>query len=75
MQRYLNVSGVSPVTMFECGMGDITICFNSGWKYLYTNRSAGSLNIQQMQELARNGRGLATYITQVVKDGYAEKWR
>lgn len=75
MQRYLNLSGDSPVAMFECGIGEITVTFNTGWNYLYTNLSAGAPNIQRMQELARRGQGLATHITQVVKKGYAKKWR
>lgn len=68
MPRYRNLSGESGVVAYEIGEGAITVAFRGGERYLYTARSAGAENIAKMQELARAGRGLATFVSQHVKD-------
>jgi hypothetical protein len=73
MQRYRNLSGESGVVAYEIGENSITIAFQQGERYLYTERSTGAENIAKMQELARAGRGLATFVSQHVKTGYARK--
>ena len=73
MQRYKNLSGESGVVAYEIGDRDITIRFNNGERYLYTDQSAGADNITEMQRLATLGSGLSTYISQVVKERYARK--
>lgn len=73
MHRYRNQSGESGVTAYELGDDSITIQFTGGDRYLYTGRSAGSENIAKMQELAREGRGLSTFVSQHIRQRYARK--
>jgi hypothetical protein len=73
MERYKNRSNESGVVAFEIGRGSITVKFINGDKYLYTDRSAGAQNIARMQRLAKDGAGLATFISQHVHDRYATK--
>jgi len=73
MQRYGNHSGESGVAAYDIDAGQIVVQFRSGQRYLYTEDSAGAENIARMQELARAGRGLSSYISQHVHDGYARK--
>jgi hypothetical protein len=75
MEQYKNLGGDSGVTAFEIGDGSITVYFNDGSQYLYTNQSAGPGNITEMQRLARAGQGLNSFINRVVKHGYARKLR
>jgi hypothetical protein len=74
MERYMNLSGNSGVIAFEIAPGEITVQFERSGYYLYTDVSAGPSNILKMHSLARAGRGLGTFINQVVKHGYARKW-
>jgi len=73
MQRYGNHSGESGVVAYDIDAGQIVVQFRNGERYLYTEDSAGAANIARMQELARAGRGLSSYISQHVHDGYARK--
>jgi len=75
MERYKNLGGDSGVIAFEIAEGSITVEFKDGSAYLYTNQSAGSGNIAEMQRLARAGQGLNSFISRVVKKGYASKLR
>jgi len=75
MQRYANRSGQSGVVAYELGADAITVKFTGGDRYLYTQDSAGAVHIARMRELAENGRGLSTYISQHVRDRYARKLR
>ncbi|HEX9171319.1 MAG TPA: hypothetical protein VF861_01515 [Telluria sp.] len=74
MQSYKNDSGESGVVAYAIGTGSITVEFAGGDRYLYTDASAGAANIARMRILALAGRGLATFISQVVRDGYARKF-
>ena len=73
MEQYKNLGGDSGVTAFEIGDGSITVHFNDGSQYLYTNQSAGPGNIAELQRLASVGQGLNSYISRVVKNGYDSK--
>ena len=87
MHRYRNTSGESGVVAYEIGKDSdgkgsdgkdsdtdsITIQFTGGERYLYTARSAGAENIAKMQELAREGRGLSTFVSQHIRSRYAKK--
>jgi len=73
MQRYGNHSGDSGVVAYDIDAGQIVVQFRNGERYVYTEDSAGAANIARMQELARAGRGLSSYISQHVHDGYARK--
>jgi hypothetical protein len=73
MQRYGNQSRESGVVAYDIDAGQIIVQFRNGERYLYTEDSAGAANIARMQELARAGRGLSTFISQHVHDRYARK--
>ena len=73
MQQYANLSGCSGVSAFELLDDGIRVQFRSGDVYTYTIRSAGSSNIVQMIELAKDGRGLSTYISQNCRELFESK--
>ena len=78
MERYGNLSGRSGVVAFEIGEQSLVVEFGrrTGTKerfYRYTTQSAGASNLQEMQRLARAGRGLATFISRS-NPGYASRW-
>jgi hypothetical protein len=73
MQRYGNQSRESGVVAYDIDAGQIIVQFRNGDRYLYTEDSAGAANIAAMQELARAGRGLSTFISQHVHERYARK--
>ncbi len=75
MERYRNLGGTSGVVAFEIAQDSITIQFKNGWFYLYTDQSTGTANITKMRQLATNGQGLNSFISRVVREGYARKWR
>jgi len=73
MHRYKNINGESGVVAYDIGRRSITVEFRSGERYLYTDESAGADNITEMQRLATLGSGLSTYISQIVRERYAQK--
>jgi hypothetical protein len=73
MKRYRNLEGHSGVTAFDCGAGFIRIRFVNGDVYEYTDRATGREHVANMQELARAGLGLSTYVSRFVHDSYARK--
>ena len=73
MQRYGNQSRESGVVSYDIDAGQVIVQFRNGDRYLYTEDSAGAANIARMQELARAGRGLSSFISQHVHDRYARK--
>ena len=75
MEKYMNLNGNSGVESYEIGRHSITIEFKDGNVYLYTFRSAGRVNVEKMQELARAGRGLNTFVSQNIRAAFAEKVR
>ncbi|MFK2877176.1 hypothetical protein [Rhodanobacter hydrolyticus] len=75
MERYRNLGGDSNVAAYELGNGSITVQFNDGSVYLYTNQSAGPANITELQRLAQVGQGLNSFINRYVRKGYAQKLR
>jgi hypothetical protein len=75
MEHYKNIGGDSGVAGYEIGQGSITVQFKDGAAYLYTNQSAGSANIAEMQRLAIVGQGLNSFISRIVRKNYAQKLR
>ncbi|HJU25048.1 MAG TPA: hypothetical protein VJ722_00090 [Rhodanobacteraceae bacterium] len=75
MERYRNLSGDSGVVAYEIRRGSIVVEFINGSVYLYTDASAGAGRIAEMKRRARAGRGLSTYISQVVHGDYARQLR
>lgn len=73
MQRYANKSGHSGVVAYAIGDEAITVKFSGGERYEYTSGSAGATHLARMQALAREGRGLSTYISQHVRERFARK--
>lgn len=74
-EKYLNLSGNSTVASYKIVKDAVTIGFTSHGKYIYSNQSAGRLNINQMKALAIAGKGLGTFIEANLKEGYARKIR
>lgn len=75
MERYKNLAGNSGVVAYEIGSDFIKVEFRGGSIYLYNYHSAGKENIERMKELAMAGKGLSTFISQVVREKYASKLR
>lgn len=75
MEHYKNLGGNSGVTAYEIGEDSIKVQFRDGALYLYDYQSAGRSNIEHMKELAMAGRGLNSFISRVVRKGYASKLR
>ncbi len=73
LERYRNIAGDSGVSEFECGSGFVRVSFGRGPTYLYTDSSAGSHHILEMQRLARSGDGLNAYINRYVRSLYESK--
>jgi hypothetical protein len=73
MELYRDIDGDSGVAAYENGLDYQKVEFKDGAVYLYTDRSAGRLNIQRMHELARKGDGLNEYINRHVKEKFAAK--
>ena len=75
MDRYKNLGGNSGVIAYEIGDGCITVQFRDGSVYFYNCQSTGVSNIEHMHELALAGQGLNSFISRVIKKGYASKLR
>jgi hypothetical protein len=75
MTPYKNLSSKSGIESYELGNDRITVRFNDGWYYLYTNGSAGISDISQMKKLAVAGTGLNSFINKNVKYDYEKKWK
>ena len=56
MKRYGNRHGNSGIAAYETGAKFIRIQFTSGSIYLYTYQSAGKDDIEEMKELAKEGK-------------------
>lgn len=72
MQRYLNRSGESGILAYEIGDDSIVIRFETG-TYLYNYDKPGEGHVEQMKRLAKEGRGLATYVSRHVRENFAAK--
>jgi len=71
METYRNLSGNSGVQAYEIGPAYIIVKFSGTARtYIYSYRKAGSDHVEQMKVLARQGRGLGTYINKYVRDLY-----
>jgi len=75
LQPYRDLSGHSGVVAFRLGRDWIEVQFEDGGLYRYTAASAGADAVEQMKQLARDGRGLATFIVRHVRQAYAAKLR
>lgn len=74
-EKYQNLSGKSTVKAYKIVKDSVTIDFTSNEKYIYSNQSAGRLNVKKMKDLAIAGKGLGTFIDTNLKEGFARKIR
>ena len=75
MEHYKNLDGNSGIVGYEIGEDFIRVQFSGGSIYLYTYASAGAHNVEQMKQLARNGKGLNAFINRFVRKDYERKER
>ena len=75
MKRYKNLGGDAGIRAYEIDEGAITIQFEDGSTYRYTDAVTGADHILEMQRLAEAGEGLTTYINRFVRERYAKKLR
>jgi class 3 adenylate cyclase len=73
MTPYRRLAGDSGVTAYHCAPEAITVRFVDGRSYTYTWAVTGRAEVEQMKQLAGEGRGLSTYISQHVRDNYATR--
>ena len=73
MERYKNLGGDSGVAAYEIAGDSIKVQFNDGAVYLYTSQSTGAANLAELKRLATGGSGLNSFISRVVRKGYAAK--
>jgi hypothetical protein len=74
-EKYQNLSGKSTVKTYKILKDSVTVVFTSNGKYIYSNQSAGRLNVKKMKDLAIAGKGLGTFIAANLKEGFARKIR
>ncbi len=67
MQHYQNLSGKSGVSNYAISDDAILVEFRSGATYLYTEAQVGKTNFSAMQDLAKQGKGLSTFIAQQIR--------
>lgn len=73
MKRYKDIAGNSGVTAYETTENSISVEFNHDVVYHYTYASTGKQKVEKMKKLAAEGKGLSTYISQIVKDNFETK--
>jgi hypothetical protein len=72
--QYANLSGDSGISNYEIVGAAIIIEFvDASHRYVYNNSKPGYEHVQAMIHLAKQGKGLATYISQHVGSTYARK--
>jgi hypothetical protein len=71
---YANSDGDSGIANYEIVGSAIIIEFvDAKYRYVYDSARPGPEHVKAMMTLARQGRGLATYINQHVGSSYARK--
>lgn len=75
MENYENRNNNSGIKRYECGDDFIRVRFSNGTQYLYTWKSTGKENIEQMKKLAKAGSGLNTFINIHVRNNFENKER
>ena len=73
--RYRNFARTSGVSAYEIGKDYIKVEFVDGPIYVYNHAIPGPGEVEQMKKLARDGRGLSTFISRNVRDRYASRLR
>jgi hypothetical protein len=71
---YANSDGDSGISNYEINRSAIIIEFvDAKYRYVYDHTKPGPDHVKTMVTLAKQGRGLATYINQHVGSNYARK--
>lgn len=73
MTKYQNLSQESGIDKYEILEDGIRVQWVDGDIYYYSTSSTGAEHIAEMKRLAIKGRGLATYISQNVRQNYEYK--
>jgi hypothetical protein len=71
--RYGNRSGGSGVAGYALVDEGIAVKFGNGAVYVYDRGCPGKMHVARMKQLAREGAGLATYISRRVGHRYAQR--
>jgi hypothetical protein len=71
--RYRNQSGNSGVVAYAVMPDAIAVQFADGGVYLYSHDCPGRRHVSRMKALAREGRGLSTYISRHVGNRFAAR--
>ncbi|MEO6849887.1 MAG: hypothetical protein ABI203_01895 [Mucilaginibacter sp.] len=74
MLKYGNDDHATGVVAYYTASDSIIVKFREKGYYKYTTKSAGTTAIRKMKALAKQGRGLSTYISQHIHDKYESKW-
>lgn len=75
LQPYARRHGDSGVVAFATGPRGIAVAFTNGAIYVYDIDKPGRAHVARMKRLAKAGAGLSTYISQHVRDDYAQRLR
>ncbi len=72
-KRYRDATNSSGVRYYASAPSSIRVWFKDGDCYDYDHKRPGREHVEAMKRLAQDGRGLATYINQHVRERYARK--
>jgi hypothetical protein len=70
-KKYKNTE--SGVTAYEIEKDCLRVVF-SNMVYVYSYNNPGKQHVEKMKELAKQGNGLSTYISQNIKEQYEDKY-
>jgi hypothetical protein len=73
VERYRTKNNQESVVAYEEGAYGIVLHFLDGSTYLYTAASAGPECIAEMKALAREGRGLSSYVVEHAANVFAKR--
>ena len=74
MHKYGDDDHDTGVVAYDTASDSITVKFREKGYYKYTVKSAGTTAIRKMKVLAKQGKGLSTFISQHIRDKYESKW-
>jgi hypothetical protein len=72
---YANLDKKSGVVAYEISYNAITIYYRDNWCYLYSEKAVGKEKLAELIRRAESGRGLSSYISLMVANNYAGKWK
>jgi hypothetical protein len=73
MKRYAGHAGETGIVAYEPEPEAIAVRFKNRYVYVYDYRTTGWAKVERMKQLAAQGRGLSTFISQHVRGAYARK--